>query len=79
MSKKKKRERELLNMTKVRSYVMLVLSNVIMELSNVRKKIMVPLNVTKVRSDVMLVLFNVTMKLSNIKKKIKKKIMYHRT
>ena len=48
-------------MTKIRSKVMLVLPNVIMELSNLRIKNRVPLNVTKIESDVMLVLLNVTM------------------
>ena len=47
----------------------LVLPNVTLELSNVRKRIMVPPNMTKVQSNVMLVLPNVTIKLSNVKKK----------
>ena len=38
------------NVTKVQSVVMLVLPNVMMKLSNVRKKIRVPPNVTKVRT-----------------------------
>ena len=38
------------NVTKVQLYVMLVLPNVTMKLSNVRKKIKVPPNVTKVWS-----------------------------
>ena len=59
---------------------MLVLPNVTLELSNVRKKEKEkrkrkrkrePLNVTKVRLHVMLVLCNVTMELSNVQKKIK--------
>ena len=47
---------------------MLVLPNMTMELSNVRKKNSVPLNVIKVQLDVMLVLSNVTMKPSNVRK-----------
>ena len=38
------------NVTKVQLDVMLVLANVTIKLSNVRKKIRVPPNVTKVRS-----------------------------
>ena len=53
---------------KVRSNVKLVLPNVAMKLSNVRKKIREPLNVKKVLSNVMLVLPNVTIK---CEKKIK--------
>ena len=56
------------NMIKVRLEVMLVLSNVIMELSNLRIKNRVPLNVTKIESDAMLVLLNVTMEPSNLRK-----------
>ena len=48
---------------------MLVLPNVVIELSNLRIKNRVPLNVTKIESDAMLVLLNVTMKPSNVKKK----------
>ena len=55
--------------TKVRSYVILVLPNVTIELSNVRKKIRKPPNMTKVQSYVILVLPNVTMELSNMRKK----------
>ena len=55
-------------MTKVRSEVMLVLPNVIMELSNLRIKNRVTLNVTKIESDAMLVLLNVTMKPLNVRK-----------
>ena len=51
--------------------MILVLPNVTMELSNIRKKIMVPLNVTKVRSELMLVLHSVIMKLPNLRKKNK--------
>ena len=50
---------------------MLVLPNVTMEPSNVRKKIKVPLNVRKVWSNVILVLPNVTMEPSNVTKKIR--------
>ena len=50
------------------SHVMLVLRNVRMVSSNVRKKIMEPPNVTKVQSHVMLVLHNVRMVLSNVRK-----------
>ena len=49
---------------------MLVLLNIMMKLSNVRKKNGVPSNVTKVWSNVILVLPNVTMELSNVRKKI---------
>ena len=52
-------------MTKVRSEVMLVLHNVIMELSNLRIKNRVPLNVTKIEFDVVLVLLNVTIGYGN--------------
>ena len=55
-------------MRKLKSHVMLVLTNVTMELSNVRNKIKVPPNVRKVRSNVMLVLPNVTMEPSNVRK-----------
>ena len=51
-------------MVKVQSYVMLILLNVIMEPSNVRKKIKKPLNVTKV-------LPIVTIKPSNVRKQIR--------
>ena len=60
-------------MTKVQSHVILILPNVTMELSNVRKKIKIPSNVTKLWSDVMLVLLNVTMEPLNVRKKKKKK------
>ena len=56
-------------MTKVRSKEMLVLPNIIMELSNLRIKNRIPLNVTKIESDTMLVLLNVTMKPSNLRNK----------
>ena len=56
-------------MTKVQSEMMLILPNVIMELSNLRIKNRVPLNVTKVESDAMLVLPNVTMEPSILRKK----------
>ena len=60
------------NVKKVKSYVMLVMHNVKMEMSNVRKK-KKPLNVTKILPNLMLVLLNVTIKPSNVKKKKKKK------
>ena len=47
---------------------MLVLHNVKIVPSNVRKKIREPPNVTKVQSQVMLVLHNVRMVLSNVRK-----------
>ena len=53
---------------------MLVLPNVTMEPSNVRKN-KEPPNMTKVQSHVMLVLSNVTMELLNVRKKLK----YHRS
>ena len=56
-------------MTKVQSEMMLILPNVIMELSNLRIKNRVPLNVTKVESDAILVLPNVTMEPSILRKK----------
>ena len=55
-------------MTKVQSHVMLVLHNVRMVPSNVRKKIREPPNVTKVQSHMMLVLHNVRMVPSNVRK-----------
>ena len=56
-------------MRKIRSNKMLVLPNVTMEPSNVRRKIREPPNVTKVQSYVMLVLHNLKMVLSNVGKK----------
>ena len=56
-------------MTKVQSHVMLVLHNVKIVSSNVRKKIKESLNVTKVQSYLMLVLYNVRMVPSNVGKK----------
>ena len=56
-------------MTKVRSYVILVLPNVTMKLSNMRKKIKELPNVTKVQLEVMLVLHNVRIESSNVRKK----------
>ena len=56
-------------MTKIQSEMMLILPNVIMELSNLRIKNRVPLNVTKVESDAILVLPNVTMEPSILRKK----------
>ena len=55
---------------KVRLDMILVLPNVMMELSNVRKK-KKPLNVTKVLSNVMLVLSNVIMEPIDVRKKNK--------
>ena len=55
-------------MTKVQLEVILILPNVIMELSNLRIKNRVPLNVTKIKSDAILVLLNVTMEPSNLRK-----------
>ena len=49
--------------------VILVPSNMMMELSNVRKKNRVPPNMKKLQSKVMLVLANVIMELSNMRKK----------
>ena len=57
---------EPLNVTMVGIYVMLVLPNVTLALSNVRKQIIKLLNVIKLRAYVMLVL-------SNVSKKEKKK------
>ena len=51
---------------------MLVLPNVIMELSNVRKKKKKPSNVTRVQLHVMFVLQNVMMKLLKMRKKKKR-------
>ena len=50
--------------------MILVLSNVTMKPSNVRKQIREPSNVTKVQSHVILVLHNLKMVLSNVRKKI---------
>ena len=47
-----------------------LLLNVTMELSNMRKKIRGPPNLTKVWSDVILILPNVMVELSNVRKKI---------
>ena len=55
-------------MTKIQSHVMLVLHNVRMVPSNVRKKIREPPNVTKVQSHVMSVPHNARMVPSNVKK-----------
>ena len=55
-------------MTKVQSHVMLILYNVRMVPTNMRKKIREPLNVTKVQLHVILVLYNVRMVLSNVRK-----------
>lgn len=53
---------EPLNVTMVGIYVMLVLPNVTLALSNVRKQITKLLNVIKLRAYVMLVLSNVSKK-----------------
>ena len=53
------------NVTKILLYIILVLPNVTIELSNVKKKIKVLLNVTKVQLKLMLALFNVTIDKSN--------------
>ena len=63
---RKKKIKELPNVTKVQSYVMLVLHNVRIVPSNVRKKIREPLNVTKELSHVMLEQHNVMIKPSNV-------------
>ena len=55
-------------MTKVQSHMILVLHNVKMMPSNMRK-ISEPPNVTKIQSYVMLVLHNVRMRSSNVRKK----------
>ena len=56
-------------MAKVLSYMMLIQLNVIMELSNVKKKKKIELSyVTKVRSHVILILLNVIMESSNVRK-----------
>ena len=47
---------------------MLVLPNIIMELSNLRIKNRVPLNVTKIETNTILVLLNVIMEPSNLGK-----------
>ena len=56
-------------MIKVQLEVMLVLPNVILELSNLRIKNKVPLNVTKIELDAMLLLLNMIMESSNLRKK----------
>ena len=58
-----------MNVTKVQSYMMLELHNVVMESSNVEKKKKEPLNVTKELLHVMLELYNVRMKPLNVRKK----------
>ena len=57
-----------MNVTKIQSYVILVLLNVMIKLSNMRKKIRISPNVTKVRVEVMLVLHNVRIESSNVRK-----------
>ena len=56
-------------MTKELSYVMLEPHNVMMELSNVRKKVREPPNARKELSHVMLELHNVRMEPSSVRKK----------
>ena len=80
-----KKIRVQLNTAKVRSYVMLVLSNVNNETVKHEKKIKVPQNMRKVQSNMILVLFNEIMKPSNVRKKIreppdvrKKNFKYHK-
>ena len=58
---RKKKNRAPSNLTKVLSEAMLVLPNVILELSNLRIKNKVPLNVTKIELDAMLFLLNMIM------------------
>ena len=59
-------------MTKVQSHVILVLHNLNMISSNVKKKIRVQPNVAKVLLYVMLVLVNVIIEPSNVREKKKK-------
>ena len=59
-------------MIKVQSHVMLVLHNVRIVPSNVRKKIREPLNVIKVITNMMLELHNVRMKPLNVRRKKKR-------
>ena len=63
-----RKKREPSNVTKLQSHVMLVLRNMRIVPSNVRKKIKEPLNVTKIQSHVILVLYNVRMVPSNVRK-----------
>ena len=56
-------------MTKIESDAMLVLLNVTMEPSNVRKKVREPPNVRNELSHMILELYNVRMKSSNVRKK----------
>ena len=65
---RKKKKRIPPNVTKVRLELMLVLHNIIMELSNLRIKNRVPLHVTKIELDAMLALLNMTMESSNLRK-----------
>ena len=67
--KYEKKIREPLNVIKVQSHMLLVLSNVTIKLSNVRKKIKETSNVIKVQSYMMLALPNVTIEPSNVRKK----------
>ena len=56
-------------MTKILSNVMLILPNMTIEPSNVRKNIREPSNIAKKQSHVMLELYNVMMESSNMRKK----------
>ena len=67
--KNEKKKNELLNMTKVLSNVMLILPNMTIEPSNVRKNIRELSNIAKKQSHVMLELYNVMMEPSNMRKK----------
>ena len=58
-------------MKKIQSHVMLVLYNVIMIPSNVKKEIKEPPNIIKEQSHVMLILYNVRMVSSNVRGKKK--------
>ena len=58
---------------------MLVLHNVRMEPSNVRKKIKEPQNVTKIQAHMMIVLHNIRMKLLNVRKKKKRTTKYDKS
>ena len=59
-------------MTKIQSHVMLVLYNVMMIPSNMKKEIKEPQNVTKVQLHVMLILYNMRMVSSNVREKKKR-------
>ena len=65
----KKKKREPLNVIKIQSHMMLVLSNLIIKTVKCEKKIKEPSNVIKVQSYMMLALPNVIMEPSNVKKR----------